>query len=78
MIVMFCLLYLLFWKCWHKIQYHLNENHAQCLMHLTLMHPAGTSVSSVNCDKPVHSASHYGQWGQFFLACGQTNSLENP
>ena len=41
-------------------------------------HPAGTSVSSVKYNKPVHSASHYGQWGHFFLACGQTNSVENP
>ena len=41
-------------------------------------HPAGTSVSSVKCDKPVYSASHSGQWGHFFLACGQTNSVENP
>ena len=29
------------------------------------------------CDKPVNYASHYGQWGHFFLACGQTNSMEN-
>ena len=42
-----------------------------------IQHPAVTSVSSVKCNKPVHSASHYGQWGQFFLACGQTNSVEN-
>ena len=41
-------------------------------------HPAGTSVSSVKYDKPVHSASHYGRWGHFFLACGQANSVENP
>ena len=41
-------------------------------------HPAGTSVGSVGYDKPVHSASHYGQWGHFFLACSQTNSVENP
>ena len=41
-------------------------------------HPAGTSVSSVKYDKPVHSASHYGQWGHFFVACVQTNSVENP
>ena len=41
-------------------------------------HPAGTSVGSVGYDKPVHSASHCGQWGHFFLACGQTNSVENP
>ena len=41
-------------------------------------HPPGTSVSSVKYDKPVHSASHYGQWGHFFLACGQTNSVDNP
>ena len=42
-----------------------------------IQHPAGTSVSSVKYDKPVHSASHYGQWDHFFLACGQTNSVEN-
>ena len=42
------------------------------------MHPAGTSISSVKYDKPVHSASNYGQWGHFFLACGETNSVENP
>ena len=41
-------------------------------------HPTGTSVGSVGYDKPVHSASHCGQWGHFFLACGQTNSVENP
>ena len=40
--------------------------------------PAGTSVSPAKYDKPVHSASHYGQWGHFFLVCGQTNSVENP
>ena len=38
------------------------------LLQLThfVKHPAGTSVSSVKYDKPVHSASHYGQWGHFF------------
>ena len=40
--------------------------------------PVGTSVNSVKCNKPVNSTSHYGQWGYFFLACGQTNSVENP
>ena len=29
-------------------------------------HPAGTSVGSVRYDKPVHSASHCGQWVTFF------------
>ena len=42
------------------------------------IHPAGTSVGSVGYDKPVHSASHCGKWGHFFLACGQTYSVENP
>ena len=26
--------------------------------------------------QPVNSASHYGQWGHFFLACGHTNSVK--
>ena len=30
------------------------------------IHPAGTSVGSVGYDKPVHSASHCGQWVTFF------------
>ena len=40
--------------------------------------PAGTSGGSVGYDKPLHSASHCGQWDHFFLACGQTNSVKNP
>ena len=28
---------------------------------ILIIHPAGTSVSSVKDDKPVHSASHYGE-----------------
>ena len=44
----------------------------------TLHHPAGASVNSVKCNKSVNSMSHYGQWGHFFLACGHTNSGENP
>ena len=43
-----------------------------------LLHPAGTLVNSVKCNKPVNSASHYGQWSPFFLTCGHTNSVENP
>ena len=45
---------------------------------MLLVHPVGTSVSSVKCNKPVHSASHYWQWGHFFLAFGETISVENP
>ena len=31
-----------------------------------IYHPAGTSVKSVKCNKPINSASHYKQWGHFF------------
>ena len=43
-----------------------------------LRHPAETSVNSVIYDKPINSASYYGQWGHFLVACGHTIiSVEN-
>ena len=45
---------------------HVLDLGAAHLLAHSLAHPAGTSVSSVKCDKPVHSASHYGQHGHFF------------
>ena len=46
---------------------------------LDLLHPAGTSVSSVKYDKPVHLASHYGQWSHFGMwsdkLCGKSMTI---
>ena len=44
-----------------------TQTHTETHTHTDMTHPAGTSVSSVKYHKPVHSASHYEQWGSLFF-----------
>ena len=62
---------------WHLMAATKAHKIGKWAVHI-LLHPTGTLVNLVKCNKPVNSASHYEQWGHFFLACGDTNSVENP